>query len=215
MRRWWPHGRALLIALHLLAVFLLALPASNRLSDQRYWHEPAQQAGLRSWAGRLGMPKEELQTFLWDLSQSYVKTRRRLVWPFLIYADYSGARQGWTMFANPRRTTGRFDIEIETEGQWHAVYNRRSDALDWKQWQFEHNRVRKLIGRLINRPHQPAYNEFSRWIARSLAAEFPRATRARIRLITWKTLGPAERRAGEAVKESLIRDQEYSLGELR
>ncbi len=211
----WPHVRALLIFVHLLSVLLLSLPSSNRLGDKSHWNAPRQQTELHSWADRLGVDKEDFEAFLWRNTQRYLKARKWLARPFLRYADYTGTRQGWTMFANPRLVTGRFEIEVEIEGQWQLVFRPLDSEADWNQWQFEHNRVRKLMGRLATKPHQIAYNEFTKWTARQLADDFPEATRAKITLMTWKTLDPEKVRAGEKPVERRTQYQEFTLEDFR
>lgn len=211
----WPHVRALLILVHLLSVVVLALPASARLSDKSHWDAPRQQTELTSWANRLGVDKEEFESFLWRNTQRYVKTRAWIARPFLRYADYSGSRQGWTMFANPRLVTGRFEVEVEIEGEWQLVWRAHDADADWNHWQFEHNRVRKLMGRLTTNPHQVAYNEFTNWIVRKVAGDFPEATRAKIALMTWKSLEPAQVRAGEKRVERRTQYQEFTLEDFR
>lgn len=215
MRAAWPHIRALLILLHLISILLLSLPASSRLSDRSHWDAPAQQVQLEAWADRLGMAKEDFESSLWDVAQSYMKARRKIVRPFLLYADYTGTRQGWTMFANPRLVTGRFEVEIEIEGEWQLVFRPHDSEADWNRWQFDHNRVRKLLGRLAVKPHQRAYNELTNWMARGLARDFPTATGARITLLTWKTLPPERVRAGDKPVESRTQYQEFTLEDFR
>jgi hypothetical protein len=191
------------------------MPASSRLGDKSHWDAPRQQTELQAWADRLGVDKNEFESFLWSTSQRYLRARKWIARPFLRYADYTGTRQGWTMFANPRLVTGRFEVEIEVAGEWHLVFRPRDSDADWNRWQFDHNRVRKLLGRLATRPHQPAYNEFTRWVATQLAEDFPDATRAKITLVTWKTLPPDKVRDGEKPDEKRTQYQEFALEDLR
>jgi hypothetical protein len=200
---------------HLISVVVLALPASARLGDKSHWDAPRQQTELTSWANRLGVDKEDFEAFLWRNTQRYVKTRAWIARPFLRYADYSGSRQGWTMFANPRLVTGRFEVAVEMEGEWQLVWRAQDPDADWNQWQFEHNRVRKLMGRLATKPHQVAYNEFTNWIVREVAQDFPGATRAKITLMTWKSLEPDKVRAGEKRVERRTQYQEFTLEDFR
>ncbi len=211
----WPHLRTLLILVHLVSVILLSLPSSNRLSDKAYWDAPKQQRELAAWSDRLGMGKEDFESFLWRNTQRYVRARKWVTRPFLTYADYSGTRQGWTMFASPRLTTGRFEVEVEIAGEWQLVFRPRDGVADWNRWQFDHNRVRKLLGRLANKPHQRAYNELAKWIAHKLAEDFPNASRAKITLLTWQTLPPEKVRAGEEPVRHKTRYQEFDLGDYR
>jgi hypothetical protein len=170
---------------------------------------------MHEWANRLGVDKENFEAFLWRNTQRYVKARQWVARPFLRYADYTGTRQGWTMFATPRLVTGRFEVEVEIDGQWQLVFRPLDSDADWNQWQFEHNRIRKLLGRLATKPHQVAYNELTNWIAGKLADDFPTATKAKITLMTWKTLAPEQVRAGEKPVERRTQYQEFTLEDFR
>ncbi len=214
-KKLWPHLRALLILVHLLSIVLLSLPASPRLSDRSYWDMPRQQREMEAWSNRLGLDQEEFESFVWHNTQRYVAARKWLSRPFLRFADYAGTRQGWSMFSNPRLTTGRFEVEVEVEGQWHLIFRPRDSEADWNRSQFDHNRVRKLLGRLAVKPQQPAYNELATWIAKSVAADYPQATRAKVTLLTWQSLPPEQVRAGKKPVEHRTRYQEFTLEELR
>jgi hypothetical protein len=211
----WPHGRAALILLHLVGIFVLSLPTPQRLGSRSHWNQAKQQGELKSWADRLGLDKEEFESFLWDTAQIYLQARKRVISPFAKYADYAGTRQGWTMFANPRRSSARLEISVEVGGAWQLVFRPHSSEHDWNRWQFDHNRIRKLLGRLATQPHQIAYTELTRWLARKLAKDFPGATRAKIVLIHWKLQEPEAVRRGARAKESVAKYQEFDLEALR
>lgn len=201
--------------MHLAGVLLLALPSSHRLGDRNHWQSAKQQREISGWADRLGVDKDTFQSFLWELSQHYLSVRNKVIRPFYVYADYTGSRQGWTMFANPRATSARFEIAVEIDGKWQLVFKPHSSKYDWNRWQFDHNRVRKLLGRVASNPHQGVYNELTRWLARQLAADFPRATRAKISMISWTLQKPEDVRAGLARDEGLAQYQEFNLQDLR
>ena len=213
-RRSWPHLRCGLILLHLLAIFLLALPSNYKMADKNHWKKPKQQKEISAWADRLGVDKEDFESFLWSVSTRYVAMRKAVIRPFAKYADYTGARQGWAMFASPRMNGGRFDVYVQERGEWRLIYSTGTDA-DWRVHQFTHNRIRKLIGRLTNNPQQGAYNEMSNWMARMVAKDFPDATRAKVQFFRWKSLSAARIRAGELPKPALVRSQEFALEGLR
>lgn len=214
-RRYWPHIRALLIGLHLFVIVLLSLPSSHRLGDRAHWNKPAQQADLARWAGTLGVEPKRLDAFVWKWTQRYVALRKSVSRPFLKLVDYTGTRQGWTMFSGPRRRTGRYDVEVEVDGEYQSVFRTQDGAATWNRRQFEHNRLRKLMAKLTSHPQLPAYSEFTRWVAGRVAEDFPRATRCKVTLYTWKTLDPAEHRAGEIPFETRSRSQMFSLEDLR
>lgn len=214
-RRVWPHLRAIVLLVHVSGMVLMALPSSHLLGDRAHWETPAQQREIGNWADIFGVDKERFQSFLWRVSQHYLAIRKDLVKPFYVYADYTGARQAWTMFATPRSVSARLEISLEIDGEWRLVYEPHHGDHDWNQWQFEHNRIRKMSGRIASSPRDGVYKEFTNWLARRLAEDFPQVRRAKISLIRWPLQPPQDVRAGRARKEQLVQNQEYELEELR
>lgn len=212
---WWPHLRALIVLTHLVAVVLMSLPSNYRLGSRSHWDTPEVQADLARWSNTLGVDREEFEEVLWDWTQHYVRIRKKVAYPFLKYADYVGARQGWTMFSGPRRRTGHYIVEVEVDGAFRTIFKTQDGSATWNRSQFEHNRVRKLMAKLTTDPKDRAYAELTRWIAKRVAEDFPDATRCKISLETWKTLGPEQHRAGVEPVPEPTRSQMFSLEELR
>lgn len=211
----WPHLRVAMILLHLVAMFVLALPSSGRLVNRSQWEQPKQQADMKRWADTFGVEPEALDRFLWKWSQRYARTLRWVGRPFLKYSDYVGARQHWTMFSSPRRRTGRHEIEIEVDGEYRLIYRTKSDSADWNRWAFEHNRMRKLLAKLTSQPQLKAYDEFAVWVAKQVARDFPEANHCRVSLYTWALQEPGDVRNGVRPKISKARSQLYSLEKYR
>jgi hypothetical protein len=159
--------------------------------------------------------REEFEEFLWDWTQRYMRLRKKVTRPFLKYADYTGARQGWTMFAGPRMRTGRYIVDVEENGVFRTVFRTHDSSATWNRGQFEHNRVRKLLAKLTSSPKLPAYGELSRWIAKRVGEDFPKATRCRVTLNTWKTLSPSQHRAGVKPAPVRTRLHTFKLEEFR
>lgn len=210
-RRVWPHLRALVVLAHLVAIILMSLPSSHRLASRSHWDKPEQQADLERWSNTLGVDRDEFEVFLWDWTQRYVRLRKSVTHPFLIYADYTGARQGWTMFSGPRRRTGRYEIQVEELGVFRSVFRTQDSTATWNRSQFEHNRLRKLMAKLTTHPQIPAYAQFSRWVAKRVAEDFPNATRCKVTLDTWKTLSPQQHRDGVEPDVARTRSQMFTL----
>ncbi len=210
-RPWWPHLRAVLVLSHLCAIVLMSLPSSHRLASRAYWDKAEQQADLTRWANTLGVDREEFEEFLWEWTQRYVRIRKKITKPFLKYADYTGTRQGWTMFSGPRRRTGRYVVEVEQDGVFRSVFRTQDSSATWNRSQFEHNRLRKLMAKLTTHPQLPAYAQFSRWVAKRVAEDFPEATRCKITLDTWKTLSPGQHRHGVKPDAKRTRSQMFTL----
>jgi hypothetical protein len=119
------------------------------------------------------------------------------------------------MFASPRLSPAVIEVYVrEDDGSWRLIFTPHSDA-DWMRWQFDHNRVRKLLGRVASSPHNPAFVELARWIARQVARDFPSRHEARVSLVHWDSLPPEGVRAGDEPKRTLVRDPHYDLEKLR
>ncbi len=170
---------------------------------------------MKRWASTLGVEPKAFDAFLWRWTQRYVRGRRWLTRPFLKYADYVGARQGWTMFSGPRRNSGRYEVEVEIDRTFVSVFRTQDSRATWNRRQFEHNRLRKLLAKLTTHPQLPAYNELTKWIARRAAEDFPEATRCKISLYTWPMLSPEELRSGKKRKETRTRSQIFDLEAMR
>ncbi len=109
----WPRVRALLIALHLVAVTAVACPAPVRSMPAASWKRAAVQEELQGWSQRLatiGITKSpaDIQAWSIDVQTQWMNVRRELVWPFQKYLHLVGAAQGWYMFTGPDREPQRF-----------------------------------------------------------------------------------------------------------
>lgn len=204
IRKAWPHVRVVLIGLHALAVVALTLPTPHSVANRQDWQNPNMQADLQQWTDRLGWlgydSKEELENDLWRLAQSYLQFRKVIIKPFQIYSKYSGTRQGWRMFANPRVRSAELHIDIHVDGRWIPVYRPESSEYDFWDTKFRHNRFRKLLGRIGNKKHINTYRFLARFLAGRAAHAFPDADHIRCRLYRYPILPPERVRAGDTPK---------------
>jgi hypothetical protein len=220
LQRAWPHIRAALVLLHIVGIMLLALPWSRSLADRGRWKHPHSQRELESWASfargvGLEMDNSEVEDLLWGITSTYLKVRDVLVSPFARYSICCGTGQGWRMFATPQRKPGQLTIEIEEDGVFRTIYRSRDSEHDWRRHQFDHNRVRKGIGRIYRPSGGNLYNEFAEWFALRAAEDFPKATRARFRQHVGRSLPPAEMKAGKRPTIEIANERVFDLEELR
>ncbi|MCX4240612.1 hypothetical protein [Paraliomyxa miuraensis] len=211
MRRWldhpaWPHVRAILIALHVLSLVVLSLPTAGAIHDRRRWQTANARDDLRRMAARLtawGLATDEhqLEQALWSAGDAYLRVQRPIAAPFQRYAELTGSRQAWQMFASPQRHPAEVHVDIELSGpagsQWQLLYRPHSDEHAWNREQFDHNRFRKFFGRFARGFIRSHYDQSARWIATKAAREHPEASRVRVRLARYETLPPERVRAGE------------------
>ena len=118
-KSWWPTARAVLIVLHLLAIFILALPSGSPLGAEEYW------------AASSEVPEQEASESEPGVWNRVLGMREDIVGPFAYYADVAGTRQGWAMFANPLRKSGRVKVEVEREGRWQPAFLTEGEQADW------------------------------------------------------------------------------------
>lgn len=198
----WPRIRAVLVALHVASLVVLSLPTEGAIHSRARWRTANAKADLRQMAERLqgwGIDTDErrLAQTLWDMGTVYLAVQRPLAWPFQRYAEISGCRQGWQMFASPQRHPAELHVEVQVAGAWQLVYRPHSDEHDWNREQFEHNRFRKFLGRFARGFYRRHYDETARWVATKAAREHPEAAAVRIQLYRTSSLPPERVRAGE------------------
>ncbi len=201
-RGWWPHIRTALILFHICAVCLMAFPAPQGALQKSSWDDPSVKNEMHMWAERsrsIGFTWNdvEFRDFLWDASKAILEVRRWVLWPFMPYMNWTGARQSWRMFSAPHRYPVRLFIEVEQDGIWRPVYVGRSDEYTWMRDTFDHHRIRRIIFLHGWKRYDRRWSTFGKWIARHAAEDFPDATRVRIRQWKFRTPSPEELRDGK------------------
>lgn len=193
----WPHVRALLIAAHVASLLILSLPTEGAIHNRRRWQTANAKADLRQMAERLrgwGIDTDEARftRSLWEVGSAYLTVQRPLAKPFIVYAEVTGSRQGWSMFASPQRHPAELHVDVERDGRWVPIYRPHSEMYTWNRAQFEHNRFRKFLGRFARGFIRRDYDEATRWVATKAAREHPDAPRIRIQLYRYDSPPPAE-----------------------
>lgn len=110
-----PAVRALLIALHLLAVVAVACPAPVRTMNAEAWQRPAVRDELEGWSSRLGavgiaVSPDALRDLSSDVQRRWIEARSAVVWPFQKWLRAVNAPQGWYMFTGPDRDPQRLFV---------------------------------------------------------------------------------------------------------
>jgi hypothetical protein len=219
LRHLWPRVRAGLLALHVLAVVVLSLPAGN-IANPATWRTPGMKADLAAWAGRfrsagLDTTPASFEASLWRLANRYLSLRERVVAPFALYGELSGAAQGWAMFASPQRHPAEVHVDIREAGDFRPLFRPRSDEHAWRRAELDHNRIRKYVGRFARGFERRDYDQLARWLAAQAARDFPAASQVRVRLYRYATLGPEEVRAGQRPTGIYEETRLFELGALR
>jgi hypothetical protein len=197
MSRYWPHIRAALVFLHLLAVTLMALPAPGGGMNRKNWADPTVQDEFAAWTTRLnavGVPitSEQLQDQAYRFSIRFMTVRDTALKPFGPYYQYCGTWQSWRMFVAPHRYPAKMVVDIRQNGEWQTVYEERSWTARWHAQQLDHDRFRSLIFRFSWSSYRKVYTEFVDWLAIEAARDFPDANRLRVRFSKRRSPTPAE-----------------------
>ncbi len=173
----------------------MLLPATGRLGNRAVWQSEHNQAQFEQWALMLrdlglSVDSRQLQSRLWALTRWYLQWRRPIkAWLSPVDAQL-GIDQGWAMFSNPQTHPGRLHIDVDRGSGWEPLYVSRSDEHAWHRSQFDHNRMRKLVGRIIRGGRRGSYSRLVRWIGERAREDFPTARRVRVRLYRWTTQAP-------------------------
>ena len=188
----WPHLRAALILLHVVAVLALAIPSVRAGLDRRSWSDPTVQDELRGWADRFGMEPKDFEEKAWRIAQAWSGIHETITAPFEPYRAYVGVRQPWVMFVAPQRYPARIEIEIQEGNAWRTIYRERSSEHEWNRTLFDHDRMRSAFFRFGWDRYAPNYREFAEWVAKEAARDFPGASAVKLRMYRFRTASPEE-----------------------
>lgn len=209
MKEAWPHLRAGLVALHLFAITLMALPAPPAsVLRKSAWNTPTVKAELAFWTEQLNAvgidwTQKEVRGFAWDFVTEVVPLRKKVLGPFLPYYRYCGTWQSWTMFVAPQTHPARLVVEVDHGDGWETVFETRSSEHGWNRAFFDHDRLRAATFRYSWKSYQTHYESFATYVARELVAEDPGIERVRTSWARYKTPDAATLRA-EGLPEPTI-----------
>ena len=210
MKDAWPQIRAALMALHLFAILLMAVPSPSGGLNRNAWSDPTVQDELDAWRNRfaaVGLTYDEkaFEELLWTAAKRYEGGHRALTAPFRPYYRHFGTWQSWRMFVAPHRYPSRLHIELmDANGRWKTIYRARDPHLSWRSSQLDHDRMRAAIFRYGWKHYRTAYGHFGTWVATQAAADFPDAKKVQIRFWKYRTASPAE-----------VRENREPIGEFR
>lgn len=193
--------RAAFVLFHVAAVIVLALPGTHRMQDPTYWNARHTRREMDRWADTLAdlgvdVDRASFRAGLRVLADRYAETYDALRAPFLPYARAVHLWQGWKMFSSPQTDPAEVRIEIDEGDGFRPVFVERSAAHRWNAHQLDHNRIRKLFGRLGRSTERGRWYELTTWAARRLARDFPDARQARFSIRRWRSPPPEAVRRG-------------------
>jgi hypothetical protein len=198
----WLHLRAVLVALHVVVVVAVAVPAPQGGMDRRAWNEATVQAEFAAWGTRLravGVPWTDatLQEHLWNFAAAYMAIRQTVLAPAQPYTRYLGTGQSWRMFVAPHRTPSRLEVAVKENDAWRVIYLQTRPGADWSESLLEHDRTRSVLFRYAWPAYRGRHKRLSTWLARRAVSDLPEASHVRVRWLRQRTPSPAEARSGK------------------
>jgi hypothetical protein len=212
-RRWarrWRNARGVLFLLGLLGAAALLPPNVAEISNHRAWRLPHNQEQFTRWSRSLAglgihVSGRELEKITWQGVQRYKKTWGPVQRQLQPLRSQLGLSQNWAMFSNPQTHPFRVHVDVDRGNGFETIHVSRSDAYTWRREEFDHNRMRKLVGRLGRSGDPGLYEDFTHWVAARVRRDFEDAAKVRVRLYRWTTqLGApsADSEAGGAFEDA-------------
>lgn len=197
-RRPTDHLIALLLAIHLFAITVAALPSAGSGLNRTAWKNPTVQEEFAAWRGRLSavgiqVTPEQLEDGAFAFASSWNTLQTGILTPFEPYYDFA-TRQSWRMFVAPHRYPGRLHLDIDHGSGWEPLYVARSREHTWRRSQLDQDRFRSALFRYTWKHYQRAgrWDGFVGWVKREATKDFPDAVRVRARYYTYRTPSPDE-----------------------
>lgn len=192
----WPEVRAALLAFHVVAVALLAIPGAG-LRSTKGLRSRTLQADVADYAARLGMTPAELTGVIESVAAKALVVQRGLA-PFELYAQVTGAKQGWAMFASPQRHPSEVHVEGRgADGRWVFLYRPHDPEATFMGGFMRHNRVRKFTGRFARAARRSNYDGLAAHLARRACMEKEELAEVRVSLWSYPALDRAAVERGE------------------
>jgi hypothetical protein len=202
----WQNIKGTVIAIHLVAIVLKALPAPEGAMAKKDWAHPTVQAEFRNWSATLqqvgiDIPPPELEKHLWFLANRVTSVRNTALKPFRPYYRYVGADQNWRLFVAPHMYPSTLEIDVLEEAEWGAVY-RVHKPDQWMEHLIEQGRFRPAIFRYSWGRYKKQYNQFAMYLTERATQDFPNATQIRFRWWRYPLPSHAEILAGQDIMGS-------------
>jgi len=194
MPGWWPQVRAALVALHLAAITLSALPSPEGGLNRGTWSDPTVQAEFKAWSARFGMDKQAFEDQLWVFATGYGRAYKKLLTPVDPYEELVGSEQGWKMFIAPHRFPTRLEIAGRAkDGAWDVLFYESSDTATWRRGVLRLERLRSAIFRWGWPNYSSAWGRGCAALAGLAFEDFPALDEVRCRF--WKARSPSPEEA--------------------
>lgn len=189
--------RAVLVTLHVTALFLSSVPSPEGGMNRKNWKEATVQAEFTLWAARFSMTPAEFETQAWAFASAYQGGLDVLLGPVRVWEGWLGTEQSWKMFVAPHRFPARLQIQGRVGADWETVFEERSETARWQAGAFGSERLRSAIFRWSWPGYSKSWHVACEAIAARLLAERPELDAARCRFHRARSPSPEQVLGGE------------------
>jgi hypothetical protein len=207
--RHWPKLRAALVLFHLAAVTAIAFPAPLGMSRGN-WKAPTVQQEFERWARVLHVDNDDLQEFLWQAGNLFLRWRDRATTPFRPYVSLTGCEQPWRMFVGPDRFPTRLQIQARRGERWDTLFEERHDTYAWRRDLLDNFRVRSQIAWWGWPAYEADYEKGCEWLARRALEDFADAGAVRCRFWRARSPSPEDVKSGAAAEGEWVYAREIA-----
>ena len=193
----WPHIRAVLVLLHLVAITAMALPSTGKALHKAAWKDPTVKSELQGWATALNqiglsVTPAELEDVAFGVARKWHRAQKAVLSPMQPYYDLAGTRQAWQMFVAPHRHPSVLHVDIREAGEWRTVFQARSPELNWRARELDQVRLRSVAFLYAWPGHRTDRQRLATWLARLAVKDHPDADALRLRYRQHATPRPDE-----------------------
>ena len=167
-RRWWADVRAVLVALHLVAITVQAFPAPVGGLDKATKEAPSVQEAVALVSGWTGLSEERVTEVGFGAVRGWLEARRVVLEPFQPYYRWAGTRQSWRMMALINRRPARLVVRVDGE----VVYRTGDPSARWLAETIEASRTRGIVIKYSWKMNRKDYRRFVAWLGERAREDF-------------------------------------------
>ena len=160
-RRWFTELRAVLVLLHLVAIFCMGAPAPVGGLAASTKEAPGVRQIFTDVSASTGIPAEDLEAVTWTTLKVWLDARDWVIKPFRPYYNRRGTRQSWRMMAVVNRRPARVRIELDGE----LAYRTGDPDARWMAELLEAARVRGVMFEWSWKSNRKQYTKMMEWLA--------------------------------------------------
>jgi hypothetical protein len=223
LRLSWDWVQRLVFIYLLLGIFLLSLPRPEKVAVRKRWETRKTRREFDRWASMINVfgfdfDHEDVDAVLWPIAKNMGAAVREFRKPYRWMIRDVGFFQSWRMFSVPnigRSALLLVELDHGDGRGFVPIYRPRSNEFDWRRKFFDHDRIRKYVGRGVKPARGKYYRNLGRWIAEQAAEDFPDAYAVRVTALHGRMVTPEQWKNGRVIKYRRRNPKVYVLNEVR